>query len=109
MQGEQIRFAELNLEGDAVSLYGRGTATLQRELDLVFHSLVGRNEFAVPVIRSLVGQASEQILRLRVLGTVDAPEIRREALPIVGNVFGQLQNGPPTTANGPNNPPSARR
>ena len=109
VQGEQIRFAELNLEGDAVSLYGRGTATLQRELDLVFHSLVGRNEFAVPVIRSLVGQASEQILRLRVLGTVDAPEIRREALPIVGNVFGQLQNGPPTTANGPNNPPSARR
>ncbi len=91
MQGKHLHFSRLDLEGDAVSLYGRGEASLDKDLNLTFHTIVGRSTPAVPLLRSLVGQASEQILRLRVLGSVDQPEIRREALPVVGNVLEQLR------------------
>ncbi len=94
MRGEQILFQDLDLLGDAVSLYGQGDATLDRNLNLTFHSLVGRTDNAIPGFRNLLGQASEQLLQMRVVGTVDQPEIRREMLPGVGNMLGQLQSGP---------------
>ncbi|MEO1497756.1 MAG: AsmA-like C-terminal region-containing protein [Planctomycetota bacterium] len=92
-QGKQLEFQRLNLLGDAVSFYGRGRANLDRQLDLEFHTIVGRNELAAPALRSLLGQASQQLLQLKVGGTLDAPEIRREALPIVGDMIEQLQAG----------------
>ncbi|TWT86909.1 hypothetical protein Mal64_37390 [Pseudobythopirellula maris] len=92
LRGDVIEFQDLDLLGDAVSLYGRGEAKFDRELNLVFHSLVGRNELAIPVLRNFVGQASEQFWRVRVLGTTDKPDIRRETLPVVGNMLEQIQN-----------------
>ncbi|TWT41590.1 AsmA-like C-terminal region-containing protein [Botrimarina hoheduenensis] len=92
-QGKQIDFQKLNLLGDAVSFYGNGRANLDRQLDLQFHSIVGRNDLTAPALRSLLGQASQQLLQLHVAGTLDAPEIRREALPIVGNMIEQIQAG----------------
>ncbi len=92
LHGERIAFKHLDLLGDAVSLYGHGEATLDRKLDLTFGSIMGRRGFTIPVIHSFVGQASEQLLRIRVVGTADAPEIRREVLPLVGSMFEQLQS-----------------
>lgn len=91
MEGEHLTFDRLDLLGDAVSLYGRGTASLDKKVNLTFHTIVGRHAPSIPLVRSFIGQASEQILRLRVLGTIDTPEIRREALPVVGNVLEQLR------------------
>lgn len=92
LEGEDLAFENFDLLGDAVSLYGKGTATLQRNVDLTFASIVGRNEFSVPILNSLVRSASEQLLRLRVVGPIDSPEVRREVLPMAGNVFEQLQS-----------------
>lgn len=91
MQGKHLQFTRLVLLGDAVSLHGRGEASLDKALNLTFHTIVGRGGVAIPFLNALVGQASEQIMRLRVLGTVDEPDIRREALPMVGNVLEQLR------------------
>ena len=91
IQGQHLNFNRLDLLGDAVSLHGRGEASLDKDVDLTFHTIVGREGPTIPFIRSFVGQASEQILRLRVLGTIDQPDIRREALPVVGNVLEQLR------------------
>lgn len=91
IEGNDLRFDQFDLKGDAVSLYGRGTATLDRDVDLTFASVVGRSEFSVPVLKAFVSSASEQLLRLRVVGPADNPEIRRELLPMVGNMFEQLQ------------------
>ncbi|MGL4512986.1 MAG: AsmA-like C-terminal region-containing protein [Lacipirellulaceae bacterium] len=93
LRGEQIEFQHLDLLGDAVSFYGRGEAGLDRQLDLVFHSVVGRGDLTGPLGKTFFGQASEQLMRVRVLGTTDAPDIRREALPLVSNVVDTLQNG----------------
>jgi hypothetical protein len=91
VDGAKLDFQSFDLLGDAVSLYGRGSATLQRDVDLTFASIVGRNEFAVPVLKAFVSSASEQLLRLRVVGPIDNPEVRREVLPAVGNALEQLQ------------------
>lgn len=108
MRGEQIQFEDLDLLGDAVSLYGQGEASLDRELNLTFHTLVGRNDKSA-MFRSLMGQASEQLLQLRVVGTSDQPKIRREVLPGVGNMLGQFQNNNFGTTDGtqPNVPRSS--
>lgn len=91
LQGNDITFQNLHLLGDAVSLYGKGTAKLSREVDLTFATIVGRNNAAVPMLRALVSSASEQLLRLSVTGSVDDPLITREVLPAVGGVLEQLQ------------------
>ncbi|MCA9239105.1 MAG: hypothetical protein KDA37_02845, partial [Planctomycetales bacterium] len=91
LRGEYIEFEKLDLEGDAISLYGRGTADLDHNIDLVFHSLMGRNRLVAP-LRELFGQASEQILKLKVSGVMEDPKVSREALPLVSSVFQQLQN-----------------
>ena len=91
MQGKHLQFSKLDLLGDAVSLYGRGEASLDKELNLIFHSIVGRNASAVPLLKTIVGSASEQLLRVRVGGTFDNPDIRREALPVVGNMLEQFR------------------
>lgn len=92
LRGQHIQFEHLDLLGDAISLYGRGEASFDKKVNLVFHSIVGRGAPAVPFIKTLVGQASEQLLRLRVGGTIDTPDIRRETLPVVGNMLEQLRN-----------------
>ncbi|TWT33644.1 hypothetical protein KOR34_34770 [Posidoniimonas corsicana] len=91
MRGEHIQFQKLDLEGDAISLYGRGEASLDRRLNLVFHTMVGRNGFAAPVLRTLAGQASEQLLKIKVTGLMEEAVVTPETLPLVSNVIQQLQ------------------
>ncbi|MEN1681185.1 MAG: AsmA-like C-terminal region-containing protein [Planctomycetota bacterium] len=92
LAGPNIEFSQLDLLGDAVSLKGRGATNLDRELNLTFHTVVGRGPSRPRLLRSLMGQASEQILRLRVTGPANDPMIQREALPVVGNVLEQFRN-----------------
>ncbi len=91
IQGEHVHFQQLNLLGDAVSLYGRGETNFDRDLNLIFYSLVGRSEFQIPLLKNLVGQASQQILQLKVDGTWDHPESHSEAFPAVSKVLQQIQ------------------
>lgn len=90
LDGQNIRFNELNLLGDAVSLYGKGVATFDRQLDLIFHSTVGRNDFNVPLLRSMIGQASANLLLIKVTGPVENAEVIREPLPAVNEFMEQL-------------------
>ncbi|MEM1304109.1 MAG: AsmA-like C-terminal region-containing protein, partial [Planctomycetota bacterium] len=97
LQGEHINFEQLDLLGDAINLYGVGEARIDRSLDVAFRTIVSRSEVNAPILRSLMGQASEQLLTIRVGGTMDDPQIRRETLPVVGNVLRQLQQEQPPT------------
>jgi prepilin-type processing-associated H-X9-DG protein len=90
MVGQRIHFQQLNLLGDAVSFSGRGETSFDgRDLNLVFRTLVGRNQ--VPVLSPLLGRASEEILQIRVDGTLENPETHAEALPAVGQMIQQIQ------------------
>jgi hypothetical protein len=93
IQGEHVHFQQLNLLGDAVSLYGRGQTNFDRELDLVFYSLVGPADLPIPLWKTIAGQVSQQGLQLKVTGTWEKPETQKDVLPSVNQVLQEIQNG----------------
>ena len=91
IEGEHIYFDKLDLLGDAVSLYGKGELDFQRNVKLWFHTVLGRNDLPFASLRQLIGEASGQILQIRVNGSLDEPEITNEVLPAVNKALQQLQ------------------
>ena len=109
IQGEHVLFDRINFNGDAVSLLGRGQMNLETQVNLTFRAEIGRGDWKLPMVRGMLGEASQQIMQIHVDGTVEHLNIRREAFPGVNQALQQLQaelqnNTPP-----PANPPVARR
>ena len=77
--GENIHFNQLNLLGDAVSLYGRGQTNFDRRLDLMFYTLVGPADLPIPLWKTVAGHLSEQGCKSRSTapGTIRSPTARR--------------------------------
>ena len=73
LQGEQIYLDRIDFSGDAISLKGKGWMDLNRQVNLEFYALVGRQEFQLPVIRTLLAEASKNILLIQVVGQVRRP------------------------------------
>ncbi len=93
IDGQHVYFDKLDLLGDALSLYGKGEMNLNREIQLTFHSVVGRNDLPVPVLRNLVGEASQQLMQVHVHGTLENPQIINEPFPVVNQALQQLEAG----------------
>ena len=106
VHGEHIHFKQLNLLGDAVSLYGRGETNFDRRLNLEFYTLVGPADLPIPLWKTVAGHLSEQGLQIKVDGTWDNPQPHREAFPVVNQMLEQIRNeankAPPAVA-----PPAA--
>jgi hypothetical protein len=92
IQGEHVYFQQLNLLGDAVSLYGKGETGFDRKLDLVFYTLPEPANLPIPLWKTIAGQVSQQTLQLNVVGTWDAAEVNPETLPGVNQMFEQIQS-----------------
>ncbi len=90
IEGEQGYLDKINFHGDAVSLKGSGEVNLDRQIDLEFYTLVGQREFDLAALRALLQQASAQIFRIRVRGTLDRPDPTRLPLPVVQDTLQQL-------------------
>ena len=88
----RLYFDRLNFNGDAISLVGtRGEMDFQGNVNLVFHSVVGRSDRSIPILGEILGGASQQIMQIRVTGTLQKPETRREPLPAVNQALQQLR------------------
>jgi hypothetical protein len=92
IQGEDVLFSQVNLLGDAVSLLGEGKTGFDRRLDLVFYSLVGPADLPIPFYKAILGQASQQMMQVKVAGTWDVPEPELKPLPAVNDALLQIQN-----------------
>jgi hypothetical protein len=92
IQGEHIHFQQINLLGDAVSLYGNGETDLNRKLDLVFYTLIGPADLPIPLMKTIAGHLSQQVLQLKVVGTLNEPKIERKALPAANDMLKQIQS-----------------
>jgi hypothetical protein len=98
VQGEHVHFQKLNLLGDAVSLYGKGETNFDRELDLVFYTLIGPADLPIPLWKSIAGQLSQQGLQLKVAGRWDDPDVQSEPFPAVNEIIQQIQASAATMA-----------
>jgi len=92
---ENIYFDRIDFNGDAISLVGKGQMDLQRRLNLTFHTVVGRDEYRIPILHELLGEASKQVLQIHVEGTLDNPITRKEAFPGINQALQQLQGEVP--------------
>lgn len=91
VEGEHIYLDKIELSGDAISLVGSGEMNFDTAIRANLGAIVGRSELQLPVLKNMMGQASQQILQVRVDGTLAEPQIRREAFPGLNQAFQQLQ------------------
>ena len=78
--GEDVALNRIELNGDAISLIGNGRATLNQEVDMDFYTVLGRNQFYLPVISDLLHVGSQQLLWISVEGTLANPKTTHESL-----------------------------
>ncbi len=93
IRGDQLELTHITFSGDAISLEGRGEMDLEGRIGLVFRALLGRAEWQLPLVRELVGGASEQIVTIHVAGTLQNPIVRNEPFPMVNQMLQQFQSG----------------
>ncbi len=91
IEGEHIYLDRIDFNGDAISLRGKGEMDFQSNVKLNFYTRVGQGELDLPVIRQIFRGASEQFLQIYVGGTLQNPDIRKEAFPAVNQALQQLQ------------------
>jgi hypothetical protein len=94
ISGRRVYFNKLNLSGDALTLYGQGSVVFdefQQPLNLTFDSDLAPPNAPLPGLRSVMRQASNQIMRTHVQGTMTHPRFNLEPLPALSEALQQLQ------------------
>ena len=91
IKGEHILFDRITFSGSPISLDGQGEMNLDRQINLTLHATAGRGGWNVPGISAIIGEASQQIMQIRVDGTVDNPVTHHQAFPGVSQALEQLQ------------------
>ncbi|MBL8826831.1 MAG: hypothetical protein JNM18_07570 [Planctomycetaceae bacterium] len=91
VQGEHLYVERMELNGDAISLLGNGEVGLNKQINMAFYAVVGRDESRPLAMRNLLGGASRQIMQIHAEGTLDQPLVRREAFPAVSQALQQFQ------------------
>jgi hypothetical protein len=91
IQGSHIYLNPIKFSGDAISLEGKGEMDFQSNIQLSFRAMLGRPEERIPVLSNLLGGASEQILLIRVKGTLRDPVVTKDPFPGVNHALQQLQ------------------
>ena len=106
---QTVILRQLDFLGDVVNLYGQGSAGFDQSLDLKFHGVVGRHDYHLPLVKQFVGQASQQMMQMRVDGTFANPVVTTEALPGLSQMVQQLGaglRGEPTPTRQATRPPT---
>lgn len=106
LKGEYIYLNRIRLTSDAVTLIGEGEVGLDKRVDMKFYSLMGRDEWRIPIVSDLAGGASQQILEIAVGGTLDEPRVEQQILPAVRELLDRLQTDLQGTASAPASQPA---
>ena len=92
IEGEHLYFDQLDFNGDAISLLGKGEMDFQQNVALAFNAIVGRGESSMPVVKEIFSGAAKQIMLIRVTGNLHDPKMSREPFPGVNQALQQLQS-----------------
>jgi hypothetical protein len=79
IEGDDLEFTHLDLNGGVISLKGKGRLTGRRDLDLKFYTQIGRGE--LQIFRPLVGDVNRQFMLIEVTGPLEHPVSRKTAFP----------------------------
>lgn len=90
IQGEHTYLDHVDLRGDALTLKGTGELNRQRDVNLDFYTIVGRENAYIEAVRPLLGMASRRFLMVKVRGPMDQPTMTREVLPGLNDTLQEL-------------------
>src|SRR5262249_24862340 len=90
LEGDDVILDRIDFSGDAISLKGKGWVNAQRQIDLKFYPLFGREEWHLPIFRPLVGETGRQFMLVEVTGTLVRQDVRRKVFPRLDNQLQQL-------------------
>ena len=93
LQGDRIDFQRIELIGDAISLIGNGKLNMNRDIDLNFYSVVGRNDY-IPLLSEIVELGAQQIMWINIRGQLDNPQTHQNFLPYLNESIKQLFQTP---------------
>jgi hypothetical protein len=90
VEGDDLTFDRIDFSGDAISLKGKGRMNNQRQIDLKFYPLVGREERQLAILRPFLGQTGQELMLIEVTGSLDQPEVHRRPFPRLDAQLAQL-------------------
>ncbi|MFO0906644.1 MAG: hypothetical protein U0939_26810 [Pirellulales bacterium] len=90
VQGDRIYFQRIDLKGEGLTLKGRGEMNLDRIVDLQFYTIMGRDDFWVPVVTPVLAEASKQMFEIRVTGPLESPVVDRKVVPAINDALEQM-------------------
>jgi hypothetical protein len=91
VSGRQVYFEDLKLKGDAVSLHGGGTVDfVDQRLRLVFSNDPVPSNSPLTGLRTIMRQASRQVMLLHVGGTISDPQFHSEPLAGLNHALQQI-------------------
>lgn len=111
--GSQFQFRRIDLQGDSLSLHGRGTVNFDGHVNLDFYSMVGRYQVPIPLVRELIAETSKGWVAVEVTGTTKMPLAKiRPGVQMddaLRNFFNAFDNRPPLAPPLPSPPASRER
>jgi len=90
IEGDDLVFERIDFSGDALTLKGKGRMNDQRQIDLKFYPIVGREDWHLPLFRPLLGETGREFMLIEVSGTLDRLEISRKVFPRIDEQLQQL-------------------
>jgi hypothetical protein len=102
LSGLQMFFNPVIIEGGAFSLHGDGMMRLDnRQVDLTMRTRLGNRRTQIPLISDIIGEVGDQLIQLKVTGSMNDPLVTRVVVPKVQQVLQQTQmeETPPPAAN----------
>lgn len=90
IHGDTFDFDRMEFIGDAISLIGNGKMNLDRDINLNFYSVMGRNRLNIPLISELYKASSQKVLWINVDGKLENPQTHRHVLPQLNDSLQQL-------------------
>jgi hypothetical protein len=76
IDGDRIPINNLQLDGDLISMQGKGTVNFRQELDLELVANVGRRGIVGAIVRPFTQNQNANWMRIEVGGTTSNPQIR---------------------------------
>jgi hypothetical protein len=92
IHSDRVYLDRIRFSGDAISLEGNGWLDFDKKINLSFYTLVGRSELRIPIVSSLLAEASRNLLKIQVVGTLDKPRVSGSAFPELDEAMQNILN-----------------
>jgi len=101
IRANQVYLDLISLQGDTLALKGKGEMNFDREINLNLYTVLGREDSSFPMMRTLLGMASQRFLLINAKGPLEDPKLTREVLPglneTLQTLFPELSSAEPTS------------